>query len=80
MDYGTQHIATRAKKTAAGRGINRVHRRPELVQSQGQDRHRVVSGKADIVAVTEDAAFVEDCKTGNPNKRLYMRLGDEYDM
>lgn len=34
----------------------------------------VVSGKADIVAVIEDAAFVEDCKTGNPKNSDHMQV------
>ena len=34
----------------------------------------VVSGKADIVAITEDAAFVEDCKTGDPRTSDNMQV------
>jgi len=34
----------------------------------------VVSGKADILAITEDAAFVEDCKTGNPKNSDHMQV------
>lgn len=33
-----------------------------------------VSGKADIVAIKEDEAYVEDCKTGNPKHSDHMQV------
>jgi hypothetical protein len=34
----------------------------------------VVSGKADIVAITEDVVFVEDCKIGDPKNSDHMQV------
>lgn len=65
-----------------------VHRRKNQLEAEGltvyaedQNSFRVegktgivVSGKADIVAITEDAALVEDCKTGNPKNSDHMQV------
>ena len=75
-----------AKWTAEHNAL--VHARRKQLQAEGvtvyvedQNSFRiegktgiVVSGKADIVAVTEEAAFVEDCKTGNPKNSDHMQV------